>query len=178
MRARKRNWENEAYKELSKSGRSLFLSSQRTEKATKREKFRFSTGKDNNEDAEGNEDGVLNKINSNRIWWAANLLGHWGVLAMGWPGMDWPKASSPPQSLLCWLIFLPHFLLSIWFGLFFVFFIPCFAFAFKSRCHINFTSYKSRKIFYCRPNLVHILLPTPWHINCLNLKRLGLRCSL
>jgi len=38
------------------------------EKATKREKFRFSAGKNNNGDAEDEEDGVLNKINSIRIW--------------------------------------------------------------------------------------------------------------
>lgn len=46
------------------------------EKATKREKFRFSARKDNNKDnnvdadadADGNKDGVLNKINSILIW--------------------------------------------------------------------------------------------------------------
>jgi len=37
------------------------------EKATKREKFRFSAGKNNNGDAKDAEDGVLNKINSIRI---------------------------------------------------------------------------------------------------------------
>lgn len=96
----------------------------------------------------------------------------------------WPEASAFPLprhptlhiQFFCGTLFAKHLLAFLFLSLrLFVFF---FGIAFKTRCHINFTSYKSRKIFYClslagqteEPNSVHIFLSTLWNINYLEIK--------